>query len=132
MSHREISDLAARFALAVDLDQLESLRALLAPDFLFEISDEKHLDAAELMYFLKGQKKQRISFHLLGPTVVTEQAVDCISAVTPVVTYRRPREGGAGDMVPSVIGRYHDIFHKAADGWKFHRRRVVVDSMRAM
>jgi 3-phenylpropionate/cinnamic acid dioxygenase small subunit len=118
--HVAITDLLARYCLALDLDDVDSWVALFTPDASYEVygrSFEGHDGLRKMMEGAPG------GLHLGGPPVI--EMVDPDHARTMQNLLFVDRASGA-----SRSAVYTDELRRTADGWRIAKRRCrfIVDS----
>ncbi len=108
-----IADLLARYCVALDVDDVEGWIALFTPDASFEVygrSFDGHAGLREMLAAAPG------GLHLGGPPVI--EMIDADRARTTQNLLFVDRATGASRSV-----LYTDELRRAAEGWRFARRR---------
>ena len=121
LAHEEIRQLAARYALAVDARDLDTLVSLFVDDVQVGRSS-------------RGREALRANFDAqlrpLGVTILVtgNHVIDVIDAdhATGIVSCRAEIERGRGG--PTIVQQiqYHDTYERRAGRWLFVRRRHLL------
>jgi SnoaL-like domain len=90
---------------------------------------------AELIAFfrLRDAMTERVTRHVVTNINIEVQSADSATARSVAIEYRGTRgtNGLVPDTLPAIIGDYEDEFVRLERGWRFRRRRVVIDFRRA-
>ena len=111
----------AAYTQALDDGRTDDVVATFCPDGVCEIpgmgTHQGH-DALRLAY--AKWKPVRPQRHLVVNTHITEWNGDEARASSDVVFLLKGERGWA----VQVVGRYHDVLHRAEGSWRFHRRNA--------
>ena len=117
-----ISDLLARYCLALDTDDVDGWVALFTPDTRYEVYGRSFDGHEGLRRMLSGAPG---GLHLGGPPVVEMTAPDRARTLRNLLFVDR-RTGASRSAV------YADELHRTADGWRIARCRcrfIVADGL---
>jgi ketosteroid isomerase-like protein len=71
----------------------------------------------------------RMSRHVCSTPVIDVIDADTARGVTYIILFRHDGEPGRKvsplEGLPEIVGEYHDVFARTADGWRFKRREFV-------
>lgn len=119
----EIRELTARYNHAADAGDAEGFAATFTADGSLVMAGEMICSGeAELLAFAS---KPRGTVHATTDPVLTV-AGDAATQVCTLLLYRRARDGTSVQL--QNTGRYEDELVRTEDGWRFHRRSVLLDA----
>ncbi|MEM7142854.1 MAG: nuclear transport factor 2 family protein [Actinomycetota bacterium] len=119
-----LRDLAARYALAVDLRTFDDLRSVFTADASLDTGRSIREGIDQIVEAMHGLLRYEATSHVLGQQVVT--IVDAeVHAVTYCTAHHLTADGETRtDKVMHI--RYHDRIVRTADGWRIAARRLDV------
>jgi ketosteroid isomerase-like protein len=115
----QIRQLVARYALALDSRDLDTLVSLFVPDVV--TGDGREGRAALAEWFDPVLRPYKITFHLIGNHVIEHQDADHATGVV----YCRP-EHEVGDLWIVMPMQYWDRYERRDGEWLFRSRKPVV------
>ena len=128
---RECERLIYSYCHVIDHGEATRVAELFTPDGVWaspEVTRDGR-DAIAAAFKARQANTARMSRHVCSTPLI--EVVDDANAhgVTYLTLYRHDGEPGrrvsplAG--LPEVVGEYHDVFARTADGWRFRRREFV-------
>ncbi len=138
----ELEELYANYAHCLDADNLEAWPDFFTEDCFYRVTSAENYDAGlplGLIYATsRNMVKDRVSAlreaniyepqryrHLVSSIRITAEAAEALDLEANFLVIRTMQEG---DMAIFAAGRYVDRVVLTAEGWKFSRKDVVLDS----
>lgn len=119
-----LSDLATRYAMAVDARTFEQLRGVFVDDAALDTGRSLRSGIEEILAAMEGLRRYTATSHVLGQQHL-EARDDGITGVTYCTAHHlSDTEQGRTDTVMHI--RYHDHFTRTDAGWRIARRRLEV------
>jgi anthranilate 1,2-dioxygenase small subunit len=140
----EINDLYAAYATCLDSDALEAWPDFFTEDCHYRITSAENYEAGlplGLIYATsRGMLKDRVRAlreaniyepqryrHLISGIVIAKDEGEAVNAEASFLVVRTMQDGA---MIVFAAGRYIDRAVRAAGGWQFAQKLVVLDSRR--
>lgn len=140
----EIADLYAAYAACLDADELEAWPDFFTEDCHYRITSAENYEAGMplgLIYATSRRMlKDRVSAlreaniyepqryrHLISGIAIAKDEGNAVDVEASLLAVRTMQDGA---MTMFAAGRYIDRAVRAADGWKFATKLVVLDSRR--
>jgi len=138
----ELGELYAAYAHCLDADKLEAWPDFFTEDCFYRVTSAENYEASlplGLIYATsRNMVKDRVSAlreaniyepqryrHLVSSIRITGEVAEALNLEANFLVIRTMQEG---DMTIFAAGRYVDRVVQTAEGWKFARKDVVLDS----
>ncbi len=138
----ELEELYAAYAHCLDADKLEAWPDFFTEDCFYRVTSAENYEAGlplGLIYATsRNMVKDRVSAlreaniyepqryrHLVSSIRITSEVAEALDLEANFLVIRTMQEG---DMTIFAAGRYVDRVVQTAEGWKFARKDVVLDS----
>jgi anthranilate 1,2-dioxygenase small subunit len=138
----ELEELYAAYAHCLDADKLEAWPDFFTEDCFYRVTSAENYEASlplGLIYATsRNMVKDRVSAlreaniyepqryrHLVSSIRITSELAEALDLEANFLVIRTMQEG---DMTIFAAGRYVDRVVQTAEGWKFARKDVVLDS----
>jgi anthranilate 1,2-dioxygenase small subunit len=138
----ELEELYAAYAHCLDADKLEAWPDFFTEDCFYRVTSAENYEASlplGLIYATsRNMVKDRVSAlreaniyepqryrHLVSSIRITGEVAEALNLEANFLVIRTMQEG---DMTIFAAGRYVDRVVQTAEGWKFARKDVVLDS----
>jgi anthranilate 1,2-dioxygenase small subunit len=138
----ELEELYAAYAHCLDADKLEAWPDFFTEDCFYRVTSAENYEASlplGLIYATsRNMVKDRVSAlreaniyepqryrHLVSSIRITSEVAEALDLEANFLVIRTMQEG---DMTIFAAGRYVDRVVQTAEGWKFARKDVVLDS----
>ena len=118
----EIADLLARYAIACDRREFDSLRTMFTPDAQATYSGvrlEPGID--NIVAHMQPMKNFPVTQHIVGSMTIAVDGDTATATSYTTVHVVRPLEGGGHDLVHRGLS-YDDRLVRTAEGWRFAER----------
>ena len=138
----EIAELFAAYARALDEDRLEDWPGFFTEDCLYRVTSAENYDAGMPLGLIYASSRNMLVDrvmalrraniyepqryrHLISGVQIDSEGEDGLEVSASFLCVRTMQDGG---MTLFAVGRYLDRLVRAAEGWRFARKIVVLDS----
>jgi anthranilate 1,2-dioxygenase small subunit len=146
MLHVQIEDLNARYAQAIDDDQLETWPAFFTADGTYAIVPRENIELGYEIAIVSCRNRAMMTDrvfairkaslygphryrHIVSRSLIASGAGDGIGAVTPFVVFQmRTDPIDFGRVETYALGEYRDVYVQTDDGLRLKSRLVVLDN----